>query len=146
MSISVTTNVVDVTNRLKKEWLSPEAQERLNGDIANTMRNDMSLRIHSSGEASDGSRIGTYAPSTAAARQMMGLQTSFVDLKVYGILKKSFVAERGEGNSWNIGFNNGAEADIANYLEEHFSKEIWEPTTQELQRTERIVADRINKL
>ena len=145
--ITVQTNLIDVIDRIKKEWLTKDAQIEVNEDIANTLRNAISTRIHSRGEASDGSQIGTYSDSYARMRRNMEppLQTSYVDLRVYGELQSSFVVERSGNTSYSIGFDNSEDADIAGYMEEHFGKDIWEPSTQELQQIDRILADRLNK-
>jgi len=142
--ITVQTNLIDVIDKIKKEWLTKDAQIEVNEDIANTLRNAISTRIHSRGEASDGSSIGTYSESYARMRDRMGLQTSYVDLKVYGELQSSFVVERSGNTSYSIGFDNSEDADKAGYMEEHFGKDIWEPSTQELRQIDRILSDRLN--
>ena len=57
----------------------------------NTVKGDMSRRIFNNGIATDGSRIGNYAPMTKKIRNELGRRIDTVDLNITGTLQKSLV-------------------------------------------------------
>lgn len=88
-------------------------------------------RVHIDGIASDGAKISnTYSPLYAAIRAAKGRQVQFVDLEVFGDLRRNLELHT-IGENYALGFTNDKQLIIAASHEERFGKPIFSPTDQE---------------
>lgn len=94
------------------------------------LEGEMKKRIFNRGEASDGSKIGSYSNSYAALRQRRGRQTGFVDLQFTGNLFSNVQTVK-DGADVAIAIPNDKDFLKATDNEKRFEKTIFEPTEQE---------------
>lgn len=107
------------------------------------MKRMMLKRIHQDGIASDGAKInsrvtartrrpgGVYSSTHEDKRRAIGRQVGFIDLRFTGDLEDSLVVCP-DGQNIALGFRTIAAALKAKYAEQYRKKDIWAPTTNEL--------------
>lgn len=129
----------------------------------NTVKGQLTRRIFNQGLATDGSRIGNYAPSTKEQRNEAGRRIDTVDLEMTGTLRRSLVVGTSEGKV-SLGMAEQPEPKItvsggrlrvtgtsdfsttenAIVQEKNFNKEIFAPSKEELERGETTVIKELN--
>lgn len=128
----------------------------------NSVKGDISRRVFQQGIASDGTQIGNYTVSTAKQRQRGGRQTAKVDLEWTGTLRRSLVVGT-ENDKVTMGFVENNEpktstkggvvrvkglsdfttTENAIQQEKNFGKDIFAPTTEEIDKSQDIFVDEL---
>ena len=124
--------------------LNSEGFNRLLGQIANRSFQSSFGRIFTDGKDSKGGRIGRYAKSTVKHKRATGRQTSVVNLRQTDTLAGSYTNERRNNKEYALGFLNinrkgATNAEIAEFNEKHFNKDIFDLTKQELDDIDTII-------
>lgn len=132
-SITVTTNLADVTGKLEEQLKQIMSTNYLLRPVAIETIPNMTQRIHQEGKASDGSAIGTY--SNPYLKQRVKNYKRSADTKVIVSLTRQLennwsVLET--TNGYGIGFTNPHNADKLRWVEEMKGKAIGALTTGEL--------------
>ena len=129
----------------------------------NSMKGMLVRRIFNTGQATDGSQIGTYAPLSIRLRSLAGRQTSRVDLEFTGTLRKSMAVGRDgdnivfgmleqrepktkivKGKLVVSGLSDVITTENAIEQEKNFSKEIFAPSEEEINRGEKAILKEVN--
>lgn len=125
-------NLEDVLEEFKQDVLyTVRSNSRVVTVPMNTLLAAINRRVHVEGVASDNSRIAdSYSPLYAAIRQAKGRQVQYVDLEVFGNLRRNLEVHT-IGENYAIGFTNDKQLIIAASHEERYDKPIFSPTDQE---------------
>lgn len=105
------------------------------------LQGEMIQRIHSRGEATDGTSLGGYkSEAYKRKRQRAGRQVRRKDLEFTGGLRRSLVTFIGQSNA-QLGFSNDTARLIANGQESQVGKEIYTASDQEINTSIDLMVD-----
>ena len=121
---------------------------RLELSIASSMQTSTADRIFNQGKAADGSGIGTYSDGYLKTRAKRGLSGSKVIL-ISGEFQtgmKDDWSVINTGNKVGLGFKNDFNGDKSEWVEETYSKVIFDHTTAELAQIDTLVDKEVKKI
>ena len=109
-----------------------------------TVHQQMVERIFDKGEDANGSQIGTYTPGYIRQREKKGLgNNDKVVLEFTGQMRNDYVLLQ-DGGNFGSGFNNLANFDKSNWVEETYDKEIFNLTSEEIELLERLLNKKLD--
>lgn len=160
----------DLSGQFKEDMntIAKTIEQNINGIRTvtfNTIKGDLVRRIFNNGTATDGSPIGQYATSTKKQRERGGRQTAKVDLELTGTLRRAVIVGT-ESNKVVMGIVDNQEPKVSirggrvritgksDFLttenaiqqEENFGKEIFAPSQDELEKSQNVFLNEIDRV
>lgn len=149
----IKTNIVSVTESLKKRMLSLQDKNTVVRTVATTMAAEVRDRIHEKGLNSDGQPIGTYSDEYMKVRKKKGKGSSTrVVISFDRALQNDFSLTIKDPIKtplgWGLGFRNTGGVDNASkaeWMEERFGS-IWALTSAELKQVKEVAEFETRKI
>lgn len=120
--------------------------DRIDRKVLSAIQTQLDIRIFKRGEYANGRELGDYSPEYRRVRAKKGInQTVKVNLQFTGQMRKDFKLKVLGNNQYGSGFDNPANFDKSNWVEDLYRGKIFELSKEEEKLLEQLYAQEIER-